>query len=87
MLTEVRQVLQVIDHCAVFILIAGTYTPICAIIAASRSGEIVIQVVTYIFLGTHGIENRVVYVFFRDYSAYSILALASLGEKHGLCFP
>ena len=41
LLTTAKKVFKIIDHCAVFILIAGSYTPICAVLYTSRSDVIV----------------------------------------------
>jgi len=41
LLTTAKKVFKIIDHCAVFILIAGSYTPICAILYAANPAPIV----------------------------------------------
>lgn len=41
LLTTAKKVFKIVDHCAVFILIAGSYTPICAILYTARSDLVV----------------------------------------------
>ena len=40
-----KRVLQVMDHSAIFLLIAGTYTPFCLMTLSGRGGEILCAVV------------------------------------------
>ena len=33
-----KQILRIADHCTIFVLIAGTYTPVCMIVLGDRTG-------------------------------------------------
>lgn len=42
---KVNQILRKVDHMMIFILIAGTYTPICLIVLGNRSGFLLLALV------------------------------------------
>jgi len=43
--TKVNRVLRKIDHMMIFVLIAGTYTPICLIVLGGKTGYILLAIV------------------------------------------
>jgi hemolysin III len=49
---HVNKILKKIDHCMIFVLIAGSYTPICLVVLHGRTGYILLSIVWGIaFLG------------------------------------
>ena len=46
-----KKVMQVIDHCTIYFLIAGSYTPVCMLVLEPRSGYTLLAVVWGIALG------------------------------------
>lgn len=42
-----KKVFRVLDHCSIFLAIAGTYTPICALIIGGRAGAILLSFIWF----------------------------------------
>ena len=43
--TKAKKVFQVFDHCSIYLLIAGTYTPFCLLIVQGLSGVLLLSIV------------------------------------------
>lgn len=43
--TKAKKVFQVFDHCSIYLLIAGTYTPFCLLIVQGLSGVLLLSVI------------------------------------------
>ena len=79
MLTTTKYIAQVFDHCAIFVLIAGSYTPICAIVSLTRSDTIVSIPYLYILhLGFSSTEGGMADVFSWDMFSHFIITLAGM---------
>ena len=43
--TKAKKVFQVFDHCSIYLLIAGTYTPFCLLVVQGMAGLILLSVI------------------------------------------
>ena len=43
--TKAKKVFQIFDHCSIYLLIAGTYTPFCLLIVQGLSGVLLLSVI------------------------------------------
>ena len=43
--TKAKKVFQVFDHCSIYLLIAGTYTPFCLLVVQGMAGVILLSVI------------------------------------------
>ncbi len=66
---KVNRILKKIDHMSIFILIAGTYTPVCQIALGERSGRILLIAVWVIALAG---------IFFKGFFVYCPTWLSSI---------
>lgn len=73
-----KKVMQVIDHCTIYLLIAGTYTPIL-LAAIRRENPIVAWVLFGIVWGLAALAATLTAIDLKKYSAFSMICYIGMG--------
>lgn len=73
-----KKVMQVLDHCTIYFLIAGTYTPIllCSIIKISLIWAIVILIIVW---GLAALATTLTAIDLKKYSVFSMICYIGMG--------
>ena len=73
-----KKVMQVLDHCTIYFLIAGTYTPIllCSIIKVSLLWAIIILIIVW---GLAALATTLTAIDLKKYSVFSMICYIGMG--------
>ena len=73
-----KKVMQVLDHCTIYFLIAGTYTPIllCSIIKVSLLWAIIILIIVW---GLASLATTLTAIDLKKYSVFSMICYIGMG--------
>lgn len=73
-----KKVMQVLDHCTIYFLIAGTYTPIllCSIIKVSLIWAIIILIIVW---GLAALATTLTAIDLKKYSVFSMICYIGMG--------
>lgn len=73
-----KKVMQVLDHCTIYFLIAGTYTPIllCSIIKVSLLCAIIILIIVW---GLAALATTLTAIDLKKYSVFSMICYIGMG--------
>jgi predicted membrane channel-forming protein YqfA (hemolysin III family) len=65
-----KRVLRIVDHCAIYLLIAGTYTPYTLLVIGDRLGAVIMAVVWSLAVAGHHLQDILCRAFSDDLAAH-----------------